>query len=80
MILISVFLKMYEANYIENLLSINKNLRGQIEFLHKLLKMKLKTEMISDGTRLEKILNELEIIRSSLTFSLQKQTEIVSNK
>ncbi len=62
--------------YIQNLVEINKNLRSQLENLYKLLKVKLKFEQ---SERLEKLLDELEIMKTSLSFSMQKQTNIVSN-
>jgi hypothetical protein len=62
-----------ESEYVTNLISINKNLRDQIEKLHKVLKMKLKIE---NNTRLDSYLNELEILRSSLSFTLQKHNNL----
>jgi hypothetical protein len=64
-----------DNQYISNLIEINKNLRDQIEVLHKLLKMKLKMEC---NTRLESYIDEMEILKTSLSFSLQKQSNVFS--
>ena len=61
--------------YTKNLLEINVNLRSQLENLYKLLKIKLKFE---NCERLDKLLDELEILKSGLSLSMQKQTVIVS--
>ena len=66
-----------EENYIENLISINKNLRDQLEMTYKLLKLKTKEEKSEKMNRLENLVNEMEILKTSLTFSLQKHTEII---
>jgi len=66
-----------EENYIENLLSINKNLRDQLEITYKLLKHKTKDEKSEKMNRLDNFLNEIEILKTSLTFSLQKHSEII---
>jgi len=65
----------FEDNYIENLIQINKNLRDQLDYTYKLLRTKLK---IDENSRLENILNELEILKTSLSFSMQKQSYIIS--
>lgn len=62
-------------SYVINLQQINQNLRDQLELLYKLLRTKLKME---GNSRLENILNELEILKASLSFSMQKQAGIVS--
>ncbi len=64
-----------EEIYENNLQVINKNLRDQLEYLYKLLKIKLKIE---GNQRLENILDELEILKTSLSFSMQKQANIFS--
>jgi len=66
-----------EENYIEVLISINKNLRDQLEITYKLLKLKVREENSSAMSRLDNLLNEMEILKTSLTFSLQKHTEII---
>jgi uncharacterized membrane protein len=62
-------------SYIENIQEINKNLREHLEMVYKLLRTKLKIE---SNSRLENILNEMEILKTSLSFSMQKQSNIVS--
>lgn len=68
----------YENEYISNLQRINSNLRNQLDYMFKLLKIKIKMEENSSISRLENILNELEILKTSLSFSMQKQANIVS--
>ncbi len=67
-----------EKDYIENILHINCNLRNQLEQMYKLIRTKLKMEINSENSRLENILNELEILKTSLSFNLEKQSNIVS--
>jgi hypothetical protein len=67
-----------EKDYIENILDINCNLRNQLELMYKLIRTKLKLEINSENSRLENILNELEILKTSLSFNLQNQSNIVS--
>lgn len=66
-----------EENYVENLISINKNLRDQLEITYKLLKLKINEEKSEKMNRLDNFLNEMEILKTSLTFTLQKHTEII---
>jgi hypothetical protein len=66
-----------EDDYTSNLLKINKNLRDQLENCFKLLKLKTKENNNIAFNKLENLINELEILKTSLTFSLQKQTEII---
>lgn len=66
-----------EEGYAENLIFINKNLRDQLEISYKLLKLKCREEENERMFRLDNLINELEILKTSLTFSLQKQTEII---
>lgn len=63
--------------YIQNLQEINKNLRSQLDHIFKLIKMKLKFDC---NERLDSILDELEILKTSLSFAMQKQSNIVSNQ
>jgi len=67
-----------ENDYIENLITINSNLRNQLELLYKLLRSKIKIEYFCENSRLENILSELEIIKTSLSFNMQKQSSLVS--
>jgi hypothetical protein len=69
-----------EKEYIVTILEINSNLRNQLELMYKLLRTKLKMEGLSENSRLENILNELEILKTSLSFNLQKQSSLVSKK
>jgi hypothetical protein len=64
-------------SYIDNLISINKNLRDQIETLHKLLKMKLRTEY--RDSKLVLYIEEMEILKTSLSLNLEKYTKTISN-
>jgi hypothetical protein len=70
----------HEENYIDNLQEINKNLRDQLELLYKLIKIKIKVELanMNQSYKLENIINELEILKTSLSFSMQNQNGIVS--
>jgi hypothetical protein len=67
---------MNENEYIDCLVTINKNLRDQVETLYKLLKMKIKTE--GNNTRLNTYIEEMEILKSSLSLNLEKSSLIVS--
>lgn len=67
----------FKDEYIESILEINKNLRNQIENLYRLLRIKIKMEL-EENSRLENILNELEILKTSFSFNIQKNSNIVS--
>ena len=67
-----------ENEYIESLILINSSLRNQLEILYKLLRTKIKIEYFEENSRLENLISELEIIKSSLSFNMQKQSGIVS--
>ena len=73
---VKVLISLMEEGYIDTLIAINKNLRDQLEITYKLLKLKIKTEPSEKINRLDILINELEILKTSLTFSLQKQAEI----
>lgn len=61
--------------YVESLIEINKNLRSQLELLYKLLRTKLKFE---ENRKIEKFLDELEILKTTMSFNIQKNSNIVS--
>ncbi len=65
----------FSNDYVESIIEMNQNLRSQLEILYKLLRTKLKIE---DNTKLENILNELEILKSSLSFSMLNHSNLVS--
>ena len=46
--------------------------------MYKLLRTKLKMEGLPENSKLENLLNELEILKTSLGFNLQKQSSLVS--
>ncbi len=66
-----------EENFNENLIYINKNLRDQLEITFRLLKLRIKEGKNETFNKLDNLLNEMEILKTSLTFSLQKHTEIL---
>ena len=67
----------HEEKYVENLMNINKNLRDQLELLYKLIKTKIKVDCVSHN-KLENIISQLEILKTSLSFNMQNQTTIIS--
>ena len=67
-----------ENDYVDNIIEINKNLRNQLELLYKLLRTKLKLDNLNENTKLENIINELEILKTSFSFNMQKQSNIIS--
>ena len=74
----SNFSQMFEidgSSYLRNLQEINKNLRSQLDYMYKLIRMKLK---LDSSERLKKIVRELESLKMSLDFTMQKHENIVS--
>jgi hypothetical protein len=65
----------FSNDYVQSIIEMNQNLRSQLELLYKLLRTKLKME---DNTKLENILNEFEILKSSLSFSMLNHSNLVS--
>ena len=70
--------QIFEINevYVRNLQEINKNLRSQLDYMYKLIKIKLK---LDKNERLEIILSELESLKMSLDITMHKHENIVSN-
>jgi len=72
-----------EEDYINTLISINKNLRKELDSTYKLLKMKLRCD---NGTKndpniekLKNIIEELEGVKVTMIFNIQKVNDFMSN-